>query len=574
MDSVAVRTSARWWALATIALGVSLVIMDATVVNVATPVVIRELGLDVSQAEWINAVYALMLASLLLTLGRVGDLYGRRLLFGAGTSTFMLASVVAGLSAGGGALIGARAVQGVGAAMILTSTLSTLNALFHGRERAIAFAVWGATIGGMAAVGPLVGGWLTTDVTWRWAFWLNVPFGVLVLVGILRSVPETRAADARVGFDIAGAVLSALGMGAVVFGLIEGESYGWWRGEGGGLSPVPVVLAAGVVLVAVFVIRTLRRARAGRTVLVDVHVAALPTYRYGALAALIVAFGEFGLLFTLPLLLQNALGYTALGTGLLILALALGTFLVSGATAQLTARIGSRAVVRIGLGLESLSVAGLALTLADGVSSWVIAGWLFGYGVGVGMATAQLTSVVLHDVPLADSGEASGLLSTIRQLGSALGVAVLGSILVSTLAVHTERAVAALGLPSDVTDPLVQAVRSSVGAVVPGLRADPATAAVGEAARGALVDASVVVTLLAAAIIGVGLLATLLLPRPSDRGPAEVSSADGAPAGGALPEGAPGARAATADRPAGHRSPSSGGVTATRMDTDHGEEAR
>lgn len=563
MQAGTVQTSARWWALATIALGVSLVIMDATVVNVATPVVIRELDLDATQAEWINAVYALMLASLLLTLGRVGDLYGRRLLFGGGIAIFMLASVVAGLAADGGVLIGARAVQGAGAAMILTSTLSTLNALFHGRERGIAFAVWGATIGGMAAVGPLVGGWLTTDVSWRWAFWLNVPFGVLVLIGILRVVPETRGADARVGFDVAGAALSALGMGAVVFGLIEGESYGWWRGADGGLSPVPVVLAAGVVLVAVFVGRTLRRARAGRTVLVDLHVAAQPTYRYGAIAALIVAFGEFGLLFTLPLLLQNALGYTALGTGVLILALAVGTFLVSGMTAQLTARIGSRAVVRIGLGLEAVSVAGLALTLSDGMSGWVIAGWLFGYGVGVGMATAQLTSVVLHDVPVADSGEASGLLSTIRQLGSALGVAVLGGLLVSTLASHTERAVAGLGLPDGVTAPLVEAIRRSLGAVIPALQADPSTAAVGEAARTALVDASAVVTLIAAGIIAVGLLATLLLPHSADGALRDAVVAGQEPA-------ATTARDASAAQAAG---PAPVVAAGSRMDDD-GEETR
>ena len=182
----------RWWALAAVALGVSLIIMDATVVNVALPVIIEDLHLDATQAEWMNAVYALMFAALLLTLGRVGDLHGRRTAVPRRHGGVHPGQHPAGLSANGTALIAARLLQGVGAAMILPATLSTVNALFVGRERAIAFAVWGSTIGGMAAVGPLVGGWLTTYVTWRWAFWINVPVGLLVLAGILLFVPETR----------------------------------------------------------------------------------------------------------------------------------------------------------------------------------------------------------------------------------------------------------------------------------------------------------------------------------------------------------------------------------------------
>lgn len=212
----------RWWALATIALGVSLIIMDATIVNVALPVVIADLHLDAAQAEWMNAVYALVFASLLLTVGRVGDLTGRRRVFALGMVVFMAASVLAGLSGSGGALLAARFVQGIGAAMILPTTLSTMNTIFTGRDRAVAFAVYGSTIGGMAAVGPLVGGWLATDVTWRWAFLLNVPVGLLVLGGIARFLPETRDPALRARLDLQGAALSAVGMGGVVFALIEG----------------------------------------------------------------------------------------------------------------------------------------------------------------------------------------------------------------------------------------------------------------------------------------------------------------------------------------------------------------
>lgn len=502
----------RWLALATVALGVSLIIMDATVVNVALPVVIRDLQLSSTQAEWMNAVYSLMFAALLLTVGRLGDLHGRRRMFLLGMILFAVASVGAGLSVNGGILIVARLVQGIGAAMILPATLSTLNAIFTGRERGIAFAVWGSTIGGMAAVGPLVGGWLTTDVSWRWAFWVNIPIGLLVLAGIVLYVPETRDESMRPGLDAVGVVLSALGLGLIVFALIEGQGYGWWRQGSGTISPVPVAMTLGLALMAVFVRTQRDRGRAGKVVLVDLRLLQVRSFRYGAIAALVVALGEFGLLFTLPLLLQNALGFSALGTGWLIVGLAVGTFLISGATPQLTARLGGRSVVRIGLALEAIAVAGLALTVSATVSGWVVAAWLFLYGLGVGMATAQLTSVILAEIPVADSGQASGLQSTFRQLGSALGVALLGSLLITTLGSSTSSHLADAGVPAATSTSIVSAVTQSAGAAIPALRDAAATAAAGDAATAGMIQASKVTTGVAAAVIGLGLLATWALP--------------------------------------------------------------
>lgn len=511
-DDLAAMPRRRWWALATVALGVSIIIMDATVVNVALPTIIEDLDLSATEAEWMNAIYSLVFAALLLTVGRVGDLWGRRRIFLVGIVLFTLASVAAGLSGSGQALIAARFVQGVGAAMILPATLSSVNALFHGRERAIAFAVWGSTIGGMAALGPLVGGWLTTYYTWRWAFWINVPIGLLVIAGILLALPETRDEQARRGLDLVGVALSSVGLGAIVFALIEGQKYGWWRQGDGSISPVPIAMALGVLLMVLFVRTQRTRARAGRVVLVDLGLLSVRSFRYGSLAALVVALGEFGLLFTLPLLLQNALGYSALGTGWLIVSLAVGTFLVSGATPQLTARFGARTVVRAGLATEALAVAGLAITLSATVGTWLLATWLFLYGFGVGMATAQLTSVILADIPVNESGQASGLQSTFRQLGSALGVALLGSLLIGSLGRQTSSGLADAGVPEQAATQVTQVVKSSAGAVIPSLVADPATTAVGDVASAAMIDASKVTTGVASIIIALGLAATWALP--------------------------------------------------------------
>lgn len=511
-------TRSRWLALLTLGFGVSLVIMDATIVNVALPVVLRELDLTAADAQWLNAAYALVFGALLLTVGRIGDLHGRRKVFAVGMVVFMAASVFAGLAQNATMLIGARFVQGLGAAMIVPSTLSTLNAIFVGRQRAIAFAVWGSAIGGMAAVGPLLGGWLATDVSWRWAFWLNIPVGLLVVLGIVKAVPETRDSGAKTLRDWGGVALSALGMGALVFALIESEWYGWWRQEDGSLSPVPVALVAGLVLLLSFVQLERSRSASGKDVLVDLGLFRIGSFRNGAIAALIVSFGEFGLLFTLPLLLQGTLGYTALGTGAVILVLALGTFLASGALPQLSKRMHQRTIVRLGLLLETIAIGGLALSISLTVATWVIAVWLFVYGFGVGFATAQLTSLLLADVPVEESGQASGLQSTARQLGSALGVALLGGFLIAQLGRATRENLTSLALPGEAIDGITTAVRESAGIAIAGLQAQPGQAAVAQAAGEAMIAASRLTTGLAAVALIVGLLATLALPRDGAAG--------------------------------------------------------
>ena len=323
----------RWLAMPFIALGVAMIIVDATIVNVAVPTIIRDLHTTAVAAEWVNSIYSLVFAALLITLGRIGDMFGRRLLFTVGTVWFVAASVVAATASSSGILIFGRFLQGIGGAMILPATLSTVNSLFRGRERAIAFAIWGSTIGGMAAVGLYLGGLLTTELSWRWAFLINVPIGVAILLGLLTVVPETWDPPKGGGMGT-GQVALVVGLTALVFGLIEGQAYGWWTSTRrldlvgwpkGVLSPVPVAFAlAGLSLVA-FLLVERARLRAGRLVVVDLRLFSISSFSRGNVAALIVALGEFGLLFVLPLYLQGALGLSALDTGAVLIPLAGGT---------------------------------------------------------------------------------------------------------------------------------------------------------------------------------------------------------------------------------------------------------
>ncbi len=473
----------RWKAMPFIALAVSLIIMDATVVNVALPVIVGDLKLSASDAEWINSIYSLVFAALLITVGRVGDLHGRKKLLVIGITVFGLASLLASFSTSGATLIFARFLQGVGGAMVLPATLSTVNTLFKGKERGIAFAIWGSTIGGMAAVGPVVGGWLTTVSSWHWAFLINIPIVLIVIVGASLFIPETKDPHVQKGADFAGISLSIIGLSLIVFGLIEGIRFGWlktlenfsvgpltWSWS---VSPVAVAFVVGVATMALFVRTENNRAKSGKPILLDLNLLKIKSFRYGSIAALVVALGEFGMLFSLPLFLQGGLGYSALRTGVLILALAMGTFLISGGTPQLSARMGGRAVVRLGLALEAVAILGMSFAFSLTVPSIVIAAWLFLYGAGVGLATAQLTSVILAEVPVEQSGQASGLQSTFRQLGSSLGVAILGALFFTVLG-----------------STRIQ------GADISGL-----------------LDAARTTTLVAAIVIGFGLLATIALPK-------------------------------------------------------------
>src|SRR3954468_11358940 len=211
----------RWVGLIFISVAVALIIVDSTIVNVAIPSVVDELEISSTQVQWVQESYTLVFAALLLVFGTLADRFGRRRILLIGVVVFGVSSVIAALAPNGDLLIASRVVQGVGGAMILPATLSLINATFRGRERGIAFAVWGSTIGGMAAVGPLLGGWLTTYFSWRWAFGINLPLGVIIVIGVLVFAAESREAGAPRRIDVVGALLSVALFGSLVFGLIE-----------------------------------------------------------------------------------------------------------------------------------------------------------------------------------------------------------------------------------------------------------------------------------------------------------------------------------------------------------------
>lgn len=517
----------RWVALMFLALGVAMIILDATVVNVAIPTMVKDLGLTTADAEWVTAAYSLTFASLLILFGRVADRSGRKLIFMLGIVVFVGASVLVAASDDSMTLIAARALQGIGGAMILPSSLSVINAVFVGRDRAVAFAVWGGTIGGMAALGPLVGGWLTTYASWHWAFLINVPIGILVLAGVLMTVPETKERGGPKGMDVLGTVLVTVGLFGIVFALIEGNRYGWvvpaaefqvgsWTWPSDSVSIVLFSALAGVLAIVGLLVLEGRRGRAGKVVVLNLGLFKIRTFGAGNVVAVVVSLGEFGLLFALPLFLQATRGYDALETGVILLALAVGSFAASGMGAPLSQRFGPVRVLQLGMALEAVGIIGLGLMLSTTSTGWQMAPWLFVYGMGVGFATAQLTGVILAEVPVAESGQASAVQSTARQVGAAIGTAIIGTTLIiglGTVASQLEDR----GVPAEQAQQVSDAVATSAGQAIPALAALPNGEVLVEGASAGFATAIKGVAFVAGAFVLLGLATTFFLPRNSAR---------------------------------------------------------
>ncbi|MEU4651229.1 DHA2 family efflux MFS transporter permease subunit [Nocardia fluminea] len=513
-----------WLGLIAVSLGVALIVVDLTIVNVILAPIVDDLAITSIQAQWIQESYAIVFAALLLAAGRLSDLYGARKLFLIGLVVFGVTSLLAALAPNGGLLIAARFLQGIGGAMILPTSLALVNAAFTGKARGQAFAIWGSTIGAAAAVGPLLGGWLA-DFSWRWAFGINIPAVVLIMAAVLVYLPPTPKNTGRV--DWLGAAMSALGLGLLAFAMIEGRHYGWlvvteplligefaWRS---GPSPVLIAFAGAALVLGLFWRRQVMLERVGGEPLVDVRLFSIDSFRQGNVVTLIVGLGEFGIIAVLPLWMQFALDYTAFQAGLALVPLAIGSFVASGASFSLTASVSALGQVRIGLLLEAAGLALLGWFAAADSSWWSIALALFVYGIGVGFATAQVTNIVLADVPGESAGQGSGIQSAARELGSALGIAVLTTVYFSTVGTDLRHRLSDAGLPESEARQWASTVTDSAGSVTGALAEDPRTLPIADAARAAMAAGIEVSSYLCAGLLVLA-LATTAFVEPARRG--------------------------------------------------------
>jgi EmrB/QacA subfamily drug resistance transporter len=436
----------KWWVLVAVCTGVFMLLLDITIVNVALPAIEHGFRASLSDLQWVISAYALTLAAFLLTAGSVADRFGRRLLFAIGVGGFTTASLFCGLSSGPVFLIVARAAQGVGGAIMFATSLALLAEAFRGRDRGVAFGVYGAVTGAAVAVGPVLGGAITSGLSWRWIFFVNLPIGGLTLLVTLARVPESR--DPRAARpDFAGFLTFSLSLGSLVYGLIESTSNGWTSGQV--LGP----LVASAVLLAAFALIEARQSHP----MLDIQLLRVPTFNGGLVAAFAISASLFSLLTYLVIYLQDGLGYSAFGAGLRFLPLSVATFVVAAVAGRLTSHVPRKWLIGPGFAVVG---AGLLLMTGTNVhSAWthLLAGLVVS-GVGAGLVNVPLVSTAVGVVHPSRAGMASGINSTLRQVGIATGVAALGTIFASSL-----RGVIGTKLRGTPLEPLAASLAHAIG---------------------------------------------------------------------------------------------------------------
>ena len=415
----------KWWTLIAVCTGTFMLLLDVTIVNVALPSIQRALHASFSDLQWVVDAYALTLAALLLTTGSLADLFGRRRMFVSGLVIFSLSSLLSGIAADPLLLNLARGAQGVGGAAMFSTSLALLGSAFQGRERGTAFGVWGAITGLAVAVGPVIGGALTSGLSWRWIFLVNVPIGAAAVVMSMLKVDESRQPGARRP-DPIGVITFSGALGALVYALIKGNSRGW-----GSTEIIGCLIGSGVLLIA-FVVAELVQ---GDNAMFDLKLFRKPTFNGGLIAAFALSGGLFALFLYLTLYLQDILGYSPLQSGLRFLVLSGAILLTSSAAGRATATVPIRFLIAPGLALVGVGLL-LMRGLTEG-SGWthLIPGFILA-GAGVGLVNPPLASTAIGVVTPDRAGMASGINSTFRQVGIATGIAGLGSLFSHTVRTH------------------------------------------------------------------------------------------------------------------------------------------
>jgi EmrB/QacA subfamily drug resistance transporter len=413
----------KWWTLGAVAFGLFMIMLDNTVVNVAVPAIQRDLGVGLSELEWIVAGYALSFAALMLTGGKLADLMGRRRIFVVGIVIFTVSSLFCGMADSGNTLIGWRIVQGVGAALMNPATLAIIAATFPPRERGTAIGIWAGVSALALAIGPLVGGLITEHASWNWVFLINVPVGILGIVASYLLIDESRDMSENQRLDLTGLVLSGAGLFALTYGLIEANTYGWTSGR------IIAFFAAAAVLLVGFVVWEART----RVPMLDLTLFRNGTFAGANAVILLVGFAMFGIFFYVSLYMQNILGFSAVQAGASFLPMTLLIIICAPIAGRLSDRIGSRWLMTSGMALLGIQLLYYSTLGTTAGFFNLLPGLLIG-GLGMSLTMTPSAAAVIGSVPVDKAGVGSAVMNSMRQVGGSLGIAALGAILAHGIA--------------------------------------------------------------------------------------------------------------------------------------------
>ena len=443
----------KWWTLMAVAFGLFMIMLDNTVVNVALPSIARDLKIGISELEWIVTGYALVFAALLITGGKLADMFGRRKIFVIGLAIFSASSLACGLAPNAGFLIGARAAQGVGAALMSPATLSIITATFPPKQRGQAIGIWAGVSALALAIGPLVGGLIVDNIGWNWIFFVNVPIGVLDIVVSQLVIKESRDTSHEQRLDLPGLLTSGLALFSLSCALIEGNAKGWSSPEILGL------LAAAAVFLVGFILLEGRQ----RLPMLDLSLFKIPSFVGANVVALLVSLGMFGVFFFVSLYVQNIMGYSPTKAGAIFLPMTILIILIAPIAGKLSDRIGGRWLMGGGMTLLGISLLFYQrIGLHTGFLTLLPA--LILGGIGMALVMSPMTSVAMSSVPVDKAGVGSGVLNSFRQVGGALGIAVIGAILAS----YTHLAPGSPGAAQQFVDGLHAALLFSAGITFAG----------------------------------------------------------------------------------------------------------
>jgi EmrB/QacA subfamily drug resistance transporter len=407
----------KWWTLGALCFALFMIMLDNTVVNVALPAIQRELGISRAELEWTVAAYALTFASLLLTGGKLGDLVGRRLIFVIGLIVFTASSLFCGLSSSGAELISARAVQGIGAALMMPSTLSIISATFPVRQRGTAIGIWAGVSAMALAIGPLLGGIITEHISWNWIFYVNVPIGVAAVVAALLVVPESKDTSREQRLDLPGLVTSGIALLALVYALIEANQYGWTSAR---ILSLFVIGAVGLVA---FVLLESRQ----RLPMLDLSLFRSGTFAGANLVAILVTLAMFGIFVFFPIYMQTFRGWSPIQAGAALLPWTLMIVVFAPIAGKLSDHVGSRWLMAGGMSVVAVCCL-LLSTVTLHSSFWhMLPAFILG-GLGMSFVMTPMSAAAMGAAPVEKAGVASGVLNTFRQVGVALGIAIMGAI--------------------------------------------------------------------------------------------------------------------------------------------------
>lgn len=453
-----------WLILLVLCGAVFMLLLDTTIVNVAQQKIKIALEADLSEIQWILDSYIMAYAVLILSFGRLGDVFGRKKLFMLGMGIFTLASGLCAASTLIGqalgvppaaALIGARVLQGIGGAMMMPQTLSLITVAFPPEKRGAAMGTWGSVVALGAVLGPLVGGALVTNYAWEWVFLINIPIGIIAIAATMVIVPESVDPNATGRIDWGGLLLSATGIFALVYAAIEGNKIGWTN---------PIILGsllASIILLSLFVWWERRVADP----MMKVQLFGIRNFSVANVLGLATSFGMLGIFFPMTVFLQGALGMSPFEAGVAMLPNGLVLMFVAPTAGRMTDRFGAKWILVGGLSLMSLGIVLMIRQISATTDGWSLALPLMVTGLGMGMTFAPMTAAAMAQVPSGIAGSASGILNTTRQLGQVMGIAVLGSILQSRLGVHAQESLSRL----QTLDPAVEA---TLGELIAGGRVE------------------------------------------------------------------------------------------------------